>query len=83
MRRLNLDPSSIGAIVFSHGHFDHTTGIDGLIRVLGRTNIPVLIHPHFWRRRVVVPGRDPLELPTTSRQALERAGFEVIEEQQT
>src|SRR5262249_22743137 len=73
MRRLDIDPSSIEAIVCSHGHFDHTTGIDGLIRTLGRTNLPVLIHPHFWRRRrVALPGREPLEIPTTSRQALEQ-----------
>ena len=26
MRRLDIDPSSIEAIVCSHGHFDHTTG---------------------------------------------------------
>jgi len=83
MRRLEVDPSSIQAIVCSHGHFDHTTGLDGLVRTLGRTSMPVLIHPHFWRRRrVVLPGRDPLELPTTSRRALEQAGFDVIEEQQ-
>jgi 7,8-dihydropterin-6-yl-methyl-4-(beta-D-ribofuranosyl)aminobenzene 5'-phosphate synthase len=83
MRRLEIDPSSIEVIVCSHGHFDHTTGIDGLIRTLGRVNLPVLIHPHFWRRRrVVLPGRDPIELPTTSRQALTGAGFDVIEEQQ-
>jgi 7,8-dihydropterin-6-yl-methyl-4-(beta-D-ribofuranosyl)aminobenzene 5'-phosphate synthase len=83
MRRLDIDPRSIEAIVCSHGHFDHTTGIDGLIRTLGRTTMPVLIHPHFWRRRrVVLPGREPLEIPTTSRRALEQAGFDVIEEQQ-
>src|SRR6516165_1401081 len=83
MRRLGVDPGSIEAIVCSHGHFDHTTGLDGLIRVLGRVNMPVLIHPHFWRRRrIVLPGRDPLEIPTTSRRALGEAGFEVIEEQQ-
>ena len=83
MRRLEIDPSSIEAIVCSHGHFDHTTGIDGLIRTLGRINMPVLIHPHFWRRRrMMLPGRDPLEIPTTSRRALQEAGFDVIEEQQ-
>jgi 7,8-dihydropterin-6-yl-methyl-4-(beta-D-ribofuranosyl)aminobenzene 5'-phosphate synthase len=83
MRRLGVDPGSIEAIVCSHGHFDHTTGLDGLIRVLGRVNMPVLIHPHFWRRRrIALPGRDPLEIPTTSRRALGEAGFEVIEEQQ-
>jgi len=83
MRRLGVDPGSIEAIVCSHGHFDHTAGIDGLVRVLGRTGLPVLIHPHFWRqRRIQLPGRDPLELPTTSRAALTGAGFEIIEEQQ-
>jgi len=69
--------------VCSHGHFDHTAGIDGLVRSLGQVNMPVLIHPHFWRqRRLVLPGRDPLELPTTSRRALEEAGFDIIEEEQ-
>ncbi len=33
MRRLDVDPGSIEAIVCSHGHFDHTTGLDGLSRV--------------------------------------------------
>jgi hypothetical protein len=47
MRRFDIDPSSIEAIVCGHGHFDHTTGIDGPIRTLGRTNLPVLIHPAF------------------------------------
>jgi 7,8-dihydropterin-6-yl-methyl-4-(beta-D-ribofuranosyl)aminobenzene 5'-phosphate synthase len=83
MSRLDIDPGSIEAIVCSHGHFDHTTGLDGLIRVLGRTSMPVLIHPHFWRRRrIALPGREPLEIPTTSRRALTGAGFDIIEEQQ-
>ena len=83
MRRLDIEPGSIEAIVCSHGHFDHTTGLDGLIRVLGRTSMPVLIHTHFWRRRrITLPGREPLEIPTTSRQALTGAGFDIIEEQQ-
>jgi 7,8-dihydropterin-6-yl-methyl-4-(beta-D-ribofuranosyl)aminobenzene 5'-phosphate synthase len=83
MRRLDIDPGSIEAVVCSHGHFDHTTGIDGLVRSLGQANMPVLIHPHFWRRRrLVLPGREPFELPTTSRRALTEAGFDIIEEQQ-
>jgi 7,8-dihydropterin-6-yl-methyl-4-(beta-D-ribofuranosyl)aminobenzene 5'-phosphate synthase len=81
MARLEIDPAAIEAIVCSHGHFDHTTGLDGLIRRLGTVNLPVLIHPHFWRRRrVAFPGRDPVEIPSTSRRALLGAGFDVIEE---
>jgi 7,8-dihydropterin-6-yl-methyl-4-(beta-D-ribofuranosyl)aminobenzene 5'-phosphate synthase len=83
MDRLQLDPRDLEAIVCSHGHFDHTAGLDGLVRRLGRANLPVLLHPDFWnRRRVILPGRDPIELPTTSRGALEGAGFRIIEERQ-
>jgi 7,8-dihydropterin-6-yl-methyl-4-(beta-D-ribofuranosyl)aminobenzene 5'-phosphate synthase len=83
MSYLDIDPGSIETVVCSHGHFDHTAGIDGLIRSLGRANMPVLIHPHFWRRRrLVLPGREPLELPTTSRRALEEVGFDIIEDAQ-
>jgi 7,8-dihydropterin-6-yl-methyl-4-(beta-D-ribofuranosyl)aminobenzene 5'-phosphate synthase len=67
MRRLELSPHDVEVIVLSHGHFDHTTGMDGLIRTLGKANVPVLIHPEFWsRRRLALPGREPLTLPTTS-----------------
>ena len=83
MRRLELEAKDIEAIVCSHGHFDHTSGLDGLARQVGRANLPVIIHPEFWnRRRIVLPGRDPIELPTTSRQALEGIGFAIVEERQ-
>jgi 7,8-dihydropterin-6-yl-methyl-4-(beta-D-ribofuranosyl)aminobenzene 5'-phosphate synthase len=83
MRRLQIDPASIEAIVCSHGHFDHTAGLDGLRRTLGRAGLPVLIHPDFWRRRrLALPGREPQEIPTTSRRALTEAGFEIIEQRQ-
>jgi 7,8-dihydropterin-6-yl-methyl-4-(beta-D-ribofuranosyl)aminobenzene 5'-phosphate synthase len=81
MRRLGLAPDSVEAVVCSHGHFDHTTGLDGLRGALGgRAHLPVLIHPEFWaRRRITLPGRDPWELPTTSRGALEGIGFQIVE----
>ncbi len=83
LRRLGKDPAGIEAIVCSHGHFDHTAGLSGLISRLGRANLPVLIHPEFWnRRRLAIPGGEPVGLPTTSRRALEEAGFDVIEQRQ-
>src|SRR2546430_1587789 len=48
----------------------------GPVEVVGLepAGMPVLIHPHFWRRRrVVLPGRDPFELPTTSANAIVRS----------
>ena len=50
MRRLAIDPAEIEVIVLSHGHWDHVTGMEGLLRLLGSTRLPVMIHPEFWSR---------------------------------
>jgi 7,8-dihydropterin-6-yl-methyl-4-(beta-D-ribofuranosyl)aminobenzene 5'-phosphate synthase len=83
MRRLGIAPAEVEVIVLSHGHWDHVTGMEGLVRELGRTQLPVMIHPEFWnRRRVSFPGLEPAELPSTSRSALEEMGFAIVEERQ-
>jgi 7,8-dihydropterin-6-yl-methyl-4-(beta-D-ribofuranosyl)aminobenzene 5'-phosphate synthase len=80
MRRMDLAPGDVEVIVCSHGHFDHTAGLDGFARAVGPVNLPVVIHPEFWsKRRIALPGREPWELPTTSRKALEGAGFDIVE----
>jgi 7,8-dihydropterin-6-yl-methyl-4-(beta-D-ribofuranosyl)aminobenzene 5'-phosphate synthase len=80
MRRLGVDPADVEVVVLSHGHSDHTTGLDGFVRAVGRPNIPVVVHPLLWtRRRLAVPGIEPIELPTLSKRALEGAGFDVVE----
>jgi 7,8-dihydropterin-6-yl-methyl-4-(beta-D-ribofuranosyl)aminobenzene 5'-phosphate synthase len=81
MRRLELSPRDVEAVVLSHGHFDHVGGMDGLARELGLANLPVVIHPEAWsRRRLALPGREPVEIAAPSRSALEGVGFEVIEQ---
>ncbi len=82
MRRMDLSPKDVETVVLSHGHFDHTTGLEGFIDAIGgRVNLPVLIHPDFWtHRRLALPGREPLEIPSTSRGALLGAGFEITED---
>lgn len=78
--RLAIHPDTFEAIVFSHGHFDHVMGLDGLARRIGRRNLPVLLHPDFWtRRRLAGPG-GVIEMPTPSRSAIEGAGFAVVED---
>jgi 7,8-dihydropterin-6-yl-methyl-4-(beta-D-ribofuranosyl)aminobenzene 5'-phosphate synthase len=81
MRRLELSPRDAEALVLSHGHFDHVGGLEGLARELGPANLPVMIHPEAWsRRRIALPGREPVEIAAPSRSALEGAGFEVVEQ---
>ena len=81
MGRLEINPTDIDIIVLSHNHWDHITGLSGFVAAIGRVNLPVYIHPDFWiRRRISIPGNDPLVLPAPSRSALEGAGFFITEE---
>ncbi|MBW8800537.1 MAG: MBL fold metallo-hydrolase [Streptomyces sp.] len=81
--RLGIDVGGLQGVVLSHGHFDHAGGFDGLARLRGRSGLPLTVHPAIWtRRRLQLPAGQGLELPTLSRGALEREGFEVIERRQ-
>ncbi|MFA1541546.1 MBL fold metallo-hydrolase [Actinomadura monticuli] len=78
--RLGLGLGDVQAVVLSHGHFDHVGGLAGLAGKRGVRSLPMVLHPLVWtRRRLAVPGKEPYELPTLSRRALEGEGFEVVE----
>ncbi len=78
--RLGVDLSGLHGVVLSHGHADHAGGFDGLVRLRGRRGLPLTVHPAVWtRRRLSLPGGNPVELPTLSAGALGREGFEVVE----
>jgi 7,8-dihydropterin-6-yl-methyl-4-(beta-D-ribofuranosyl)aminobenzene 5'-phosphate synthase len=83
MRRLELSPRDVEAIVLSHGHFDHVGGMQGLVRELGTTHLPLFLHPDAWnKRRITFPGRDPVGLASPSKSAIQAAGFQIVEEDQ-
>jgi 7,8-dihydropterin-6-yl-methyl-4-(beta-D-ribofuranosyl)aminobenzene 5'-phosphate synthase len=77
---LELNPRDWNCIVLSHGHWDHTLGLIGLHRRLGRLNFPVILHPDAYLKRAVVESTGEVSrLPPPSRQALRDAGLELIE----
>ncbi len=47
---LNVDLKSIDKIVLSHGHFDHTGGLRGVLRRIGR-EVEIVAHPDIWQKK--------------------------------
>jgi 7,8-dihydropterin-6-yl-methyl-4-(beta-D-ribofuranosyl)aminobenzene 5'-phosphate synthase len=78
---LGIDLSSIQAIVLSHGHTDHTHGLDGFLDKLGKRRMPILLHPDaFLKRRIIYNDNSILDLPPPSCYDLQREGIELLVE---
>jgi 7,8-dihydropterin-6-yl-methyl-4-(beta-D-ribofuranosyl)aminobenzene 5'-phosphate synthase len=70
----------IRALVLSHGHTDHTGGIQGMLARYARWQLPILVHPDaFLKRRQVREGEITNLIPP-SRADLEREGIELVVE---
>jgi 7,8-dihydropterin-6-yl-methyl-4-(beta-D-ribofuranosyl)aminobenzene 5'-phosphate synthase len=77
---LELNPRDWNCIVLSHGHWDHTLGLIGLHRRLGRLSFPLTLHPDaYLKRAVVAPNGEVTPVVPPSRQGLRDAGLELIE----
>ncbi len=50
MKLLGLDPKKdIDMIALSHCHFDHTGGLVGMLKEIGKQNVPLIAHPDISR----------------------------------
>ena len=83
MHVLGIDADAIEAVVLSHGHTDHTAGLNGLIDLVRGRRLPLVFHPDaLLEHQIVVPGQNPVDLESLDRQALTEAGFELRESRQ-
>jgi 7,8-dihydropterin-6-yl-methyl-4-(beta-D-ribofuranosyl)aminobenzene 5'-phosphate synthase len=78
---LAIGPKDLHSIVLSHGHVDHTQGLMGLVKRLGKRRMPILLHPDaFLNRKVVFPDGSELHTPAPNRRLLEQENIDFIEE---
>ena len=58
---MEVKPHDLHSIVLSHGHVDHTQGLMGMIKRVGKQLMPVLLHPDaFLNRKVIFPDKSEL-----------------------
>jgi 7,8-dihydropterin-6-yl-methyl-4-(beta-D-ribofuranosyl)aminobenzene 5'-phosphate synthase len=78
---LEIRPQELHSIVLSHGHIDHTQGLLGMIKRLGKKRMPILLHPDaFLNRKVLLPDNHELHSPAPNRRLLEQENVELVEE---
>ncbi len=52
MGLLGIGPGSIDYVFLSHCHYDHTGGLMGILKAIGR-RIPVIAHPEIFRKHFI------------------------------
>jgi 7,8-dihydropterin-6-yl-methyl-4-(beta-D-ribofuranosyl)aminobenzene 5'-phosphate synthase len=77
---LGLDLSTVRTVVLSHGHPDHSRGLEGLAGRLGR-RLPILFHPDaLLLRRLAFPDGRELALRPPRLSDLGQEGFQLVDE---
>jgi 7,8-dihydropterin-6-yl-methyl-4-(beta-D-ribofuranosyl)aminobenzene 5'-phosphate synthase len=77
-RHLGLDPSRIDRIVLSHGHYDHTGGLDALLNVTPPGTL--FLHPDAFQRKYSFRTGEcrDVGIPSLTPEAITRRGWNIV-----
>ncbi len=78
---LNVNKATVNAAVLSHGHSDHTGGVEKLAAWVGRQGIPLYVHPGAFKhpRYMKFSEQFKIYFPELTRERLIKAGWTVKE----
>ena len=78
---LGVDMTEVEAVALSHGHSDHTGGMEKLTALIGRSNIPFVVHPSVFKSpRYLKFGEEfKINFPKLTREMVKQAGLAVVE----
>lgn len=78
---LGVDMTEVEAVALSHGHSDHTGGMEKLTALIGKSDIPFVVHPSAFKSpRYIKLGEEfKLNFPKLTRDMVKQAGLSVIE----
>ncbi len=80
-KTLGVDMTEVEAIALSHGHSDHTGGMDKMTALIGKKNIPFVVHPSVFKspRYLKVSEEFKINFPKLTREMVKQAGLSVVE----
>jgi len=77
--RLGVDLSKVETIVLSHGHFDHAGGLMSILKRIGKSQMPVVLHPDaFLERWLVLPNGQKIRFRSVEEDKVLEAGAKVV-----
>jgi 7,8-dihydropterin-6-yl-methyl-4-(beta-D-ribofuranosyl)aminobenzene 5'-phosphate synthase len=78
---LGVDMTEVEAVALSHGHSDHTGGMDKLTALIGKKSIPFVVHPSAFKSpRYIKLGEEfKINFPKLTREMVRQAGLSVVE----
>lgn len=78
---LNVDMGQVEVAALSHGHSDHTGGLEKLAAMIGKENIPFAVHPAVFKKpRYLKKGEDSrINFPEFTRERVAKAGLKIAE----
>jgi 7,8-dihydropterin-6-yl-methyl-4-(beta-D-ribofuranosyl)aminobenzene 5'-phosphate synthase len=73
--------SEVEAVALSHGHSDHTGGMEKLTALIGKRDISFVVHPSAFKSpRYLKLGEEfKINFPKLTREMVTQAGFSVVE----
>lgn len=81
VKTLDVDLKEVEAVALSHGHSDHTGGMNRMAELIGRKNIPFVVHPAAFQlpRYLKFSEEFKIHFPKLTRDMVQQAGFSLIE----
>jgi 7,8-dihydropterin-6-yl-methyl-4-(beta-D-ribofuranosyl)aminobenzene 5'-phosphate synthase len=78
---LGVDMTKVEAVALSHGHSDHTGGMGKLTALIGKRDIPFVVHPAVFKSpRYLKLGEElKINFPKLTREMVKKAGLSVVE----
>jgi 7,8-dihydropterin-6-yl-methyl-4-(beta-D-ribofuranosyl)aminobenzene 5'-phosphate synthase len=78
---LGVDMTEVEVVALSHGHSDHMGGMKKLTALIGKQNIPFVVHPSVFKSPRYLKYAEELKInfPKLTREMVKQAGLAMVE----